>query len=299
MAGIRDRHTKISLYENRSVGEIINIAIDFLRQNWRTALRLSVYMLFPIALLHSVGIFTLVMSLTRDNYNSTDMGFLLNMLFFFTGLSATYTLILSLVQYYQGSVDGDLSMLTFRDVRGTLWRNFRRVFTAMIPILLLMVVCSLFFLVLMIIPLVSIAAFVAYFLLFFIMMMIPIYYVLEGASLTFAFKRSFTHAKESWGKLFGLMYALLLVVFIILSATSTPMMVFIFAKDSLLPSGKIDMTTEMIFSTIFFVFLVIETFFAYLSMALVVTAMVFHYGRNARLQDDLALGSDIDNFANL
>ena len=151
----------------------------------------------------------------------------------------------------------------------------------------------------MIIPLVSIAAFVAYFLLFFIMMMIPIYYVLEGASLTFAFKRSFTHAKESWGKLFGLMYALLLVVFIILSATSTPMMVFIFAKDSLLPSGKIDMTTEMIFSTIIFVFLVIETFFAYLSMALVVTAMVFHYGRNARLQDDLALGSDIDNFANL
>ncbi|MBP5687030.1 MAG: hypothetical protein J6X22_00105 [Muribaculaceae bacterium] len=299
MAGIRDRHTKISLYENRSVGEIINIAIDFLRQNWRTALRLSVYMLFPIALLHSVGIFTLVMSLTRDNYNSTDMGFMLNMLFFFIGLSATYTLILTLVQYYQGSADGDLSMLTFRDVRGTLWRNFRRVFTAMIPILLLMVVCSLFFLVLMIIPLVSIAAFVAYFLLFFIMMMIPIYYVLEGASLSFAFKRSFTHAKESWGKLFGLMYALLLVVFIILSATSTPMMVFIFAKDSLLPSGKIDMTTEMIFSTIIFVFLVIETFFAYLSMALVVTAMVFHYGRNARLQDDLALGSDIDNFANL
>lgn len=299
MAGNRDIHTKISLYESRTVGETINIAIDFLRQNWRTALRLSVYLLLPIALLHSVGIFSLVMSLKSDYYNSTDLGFIFTMLFFFIGLSVTYTLILTLVQYYQGSVDGDLSMLTFRDVRGVLWRNFKRVIAAMMPILLLMVVCSLVFTVLMFIPLISLVALVAYFVLFFVMMMVPIYYTLEGVPLGLAFKRSFTHAKESWGRLLGLMFALLLVVFIILGATSMPMTVFTFAKDSLLPSGELDITYEMIFNIIMYVFIVIETFFSYLSMALVVTAMVFHYGRNARQHDDLAIGSDIDNFENL
>ncbi|MBO4723505.1 MAG: hypothetical protein J5629_11350 [Muribaculaceae bacterium] len=299
MAGNRDIHTKISLYESRTVGETINIAIDFLRQNWRTALRLSVYLLLPIALLHSVGIFSLVMSLKSDYYNSTDLGFLLTALFFFIGLSVTYTLILTLVQYYQGSVDGDLSMLTFRDVRGVLWRNFKRVIAAMMPILLLMVLCSLVFAVLMFIPLVSLVALVAYFVLFFVMMMIPIYYTLEGVPLGLAFKRSFNHAKESWGRLLGLMFALLLVVFIILGATSMPMTVFTFAKDSLLPSGELDITYEMILNIIIYVFIVIETFFSYLSMALVVTAMVFHYGRNARQHDDLAIGSDIDNFENL
>lgn len=295
MARNRDILNKISLYENRSVGETINIAIDFLRQNWRTALRLSVYMLLPVALLHSMGIFTLVMSIGSERYNSIDMGFLLTSLFLFLGLGVTYTLILTLVQYYQGSEDGDLSMLTFRDMKGVLWLNFRRVITAMLPILLLMAVFTL----LMFLLIFFIVTIPVYFILFFILMMIPIYYVLEHVSLGDAFSRTFTHAKESWGQLFGLMFALLLVVGIILSATSMPMTVFIFTKDSLLPGGEYGMTSEMIFDIILYVFLVIETFFAYLSMALVVTAMVFHYGRNARRHDDLALGSDIENFANL
>lgn len=295
MTGNRDILKKIPLYENRSVGETINIAIDFLRQNWRTALRLSVYLLFPVALMHSVGIFTLAKSISSYHYNSIDMGIALTLLFLFIGLSATYTLILTLVQYYQGSEDGDLSMLTFRDMKGVLWLNFRRVIIAMLPILLLMIVCSL----LMFILIFLLFTILAYFVLFFILMMIPIYYVLEHVSLGNAFRRTFSHAKESWGRLFGLMFALLLVVGIILSATSMPMILFISTADTLLPSGKLGVTSEMIFDIILYMFLVIETFFAYLSMALVVTAMVFHYGRNARTHDDLALGSDIENFENL
>ena len=37
----------------------------------------------------------------------------------------------------------------------------------------------------------------------------------------------------------------------------------------------------------------------YLSMSLVITTLVYHYGSNAREQDDLAIASDIDDFANL
>lgn len=295
MSENKDIYAKIPLYEDRTVGETINIAIDFLRQNWRTALRLSVYLLLPIALLHSVGLFTFFMSLTREHYNSTDLGLLLTLVFMFIGLAVTYTLILTLFQYYLGSDDGDLSMLTFRDVKGTLWRNFRRVMLAMLPILLLMAVFTLlivflFFLVFTI---------VVYFVLMFILMMIPIYYVLEHVSLGNAIKRAFSHGKESWGRLFGLMFSLFLVVIFILSAASLPLSVFYYATDSLMPSGETSVTTKMILDIIFYVLIVIETFFAYLSMALVVTAMVFHYGRNARRHDDLALGSDIENFENL
>ena len=34
-------------------------------------------------------------------------------------------------------------------------------------------------------------------------------------------------------------------------------------------------------------------------MALVITTLVYHYGSNAREQDDLAIASDIENFENL
>lgn len=295
----RERHNKIPLYVDRSVGETINIAIDFLRQNWRTVLRLSIYLLLPIALFHSVGVFTWVRSISSDHYNSTDLGFLLTSLFLLIGLSATYTIILTLVLYYQGSVDGDLSMLTFKYVKGVLWRNFLRVIVAMLPIILLMIVFAAIFFIFLFVPMAAPAAVIAYLVLFFIMMMIPIYYVLEDISLSKAFGRSFSHARSSWGRLLGLMLALMFVVAIILSSTSIPMALFLFTSDSLLPSGELGTTAEMIFDVILYVFLVFETFFAYLSMVLVVTSMVFHYGRISSSRDDIALGSDIENFANL
>lgn len=299
MNGNRERYSKISLYVDRSVGDTINIAIDFLRQNWRTALRLSIYLLMPIALLHSVGIFTWVRSISSDYYNSSDIGFLSTIFFQLIGLCATYALILTLVLYYQGSVDGDLSMLTFRYVKGVIWSNFKRVLLCMLIILFFMALLTGVCIVLFFIPLGAPAAILIYVIMFFIMMMIPIYYVLEDVSLGQAIGRSFSHAKNSWGRLFGLMFALMMVVGIILSATSLPMTVFIFTSDSLLPSGELGTTADTIFDIIIYAFIVIETFFAYLCMALVVTVLVFHYGRVSSSHDDLALGSDIDNFANL
>lgn len=298
-ANSKSQSSKIPLYVHRTVGETINIAIDFLRQNWRVALRLSIYLLLPITLLHSVGLFTFVKSVSSDYYNSDDLVFFMSSLLFFVGLAVTYTLILTLVQYYQGSSDGDLSMLTFRYVKKWLWRNFRRVIISMLPIVVLMIIFSGILLLLLFLPFVSLFAVVAYWILFFVMMMIPIYYVLEHVSLYSAFKRSFSHAKDSWGSLFGMMFSLSLVVFIILTATSLPMMVFIFSCDTLTPSGETGVTASMVFDIILYLFIVVETFFGYLSMVLVVTALVFHYGRNSRNHDDLAIGDDIENFENL
>ena len=56
---------------------------------------------------------------------------------------------------------------------------------------------------------------------------------------------------------------------------------------------------KMVFDIILYLFLIIQTFFGYLSMALVITTLVYHYGSNAREQDDLAIASDIENFENL
>ena len=152
MTARNDISNKIPLYTRRILGEKINVAIDFLRQNWRVALRFSIYMLLPLALLHSVGLFSLVKSITSDNYNSTDSGFLLSAIFNIISIILIYTLILTLFQYYQGSDDGDLSMLTFRDVKGQMWHNFKRVFIVFIPIVLIAAIISLLFFATIIIP---------------------------------------------------------------------------------------------------------------------------------------------------
>ena len=131
---------RIALYTRRTLGEKITVAIDFLRQNWRVALRFSIYLLLPIALIHSVGLFTLVRSITSDNYNSSDVGAIFSIIIFVIVACLIYTLILTLFQYYQGSVDGDLSSLTFKDVKGQMWKNLKRILV-LLPSLWLLCRC--------------------------------------------------------------------------------------------------------------------------------------------------------------
>ena len=100
MATTSDTSTKIPLYARRTLGEKINAAIDFLRQNWRVALRFSIYMMLPLALIQSGGMFTIVRSLTDDSFNNeTDLGVLSSMILSLLVLCFTYTLILTLFQY--------------------------------------------------------------------------------------------------------------------------------------------------------------------------------------------------------
>lgn len=305
MAASVDKHTRIPLYARRTIGEKINAAIDFLRQNWRVALRFSIYLLLPIALLHSVGIFTFIRSLTSDTYNSTDIGFLVSSLISFVSICLLYTLIITLFQYYQASTDGDLSMLSFRDVKGLMWTNFKRLLLIMIIILGITILISLLVVAILELPILLLPFFLLIptllgsAILFFILMMVPIHYLLENSTVAEAFSRSFSHARESWGRLFALMFAMILVVGIINSVASLPMLVFMIATEILSRSGESSQVLSITFDVILYAFIILETFFGYLSMALVITTLVYHYGSNARENDDLAIANDIDNFANL
>ena len=300
MAASSDITGKISLFTQRNIGEKINTSLDFLRQNWRTALRLSIYMLLPLALLQSVGTFTLLKStLSNSQYNSSDAGFLLTLFFGIIGMCLSYTVILTIFQYYQGSVDGDLSMLTFRDTKGQLWRNFKKIFVASLPIIVLVIIISVLMFILMFIPLLSILAFLVYAVFFVILMMVPIYNVLEDIPLNVAFKRSYGHAKESWGRLLGLIFALFLVMSLIQTTTTIPVMIYVFLVDNLVPSAEAAQSLTVGLDVGLYILLIVHTFFSYLSMVLVITTLVFHYGSNARENDDLAIAHDIDNFANL
>ena len=300
MEARNDITRKIPLFARRTVGEKINTSLDFLRQNWRTALKLSIYILLPLALLQSVGTFTLVKSIASDyQYSSTDSSFLLTLLLTIIGMCLSYTVILTLFQYYMGSDDGDLSMLTFSDTRGQLWRNFKKVFVSSLPIITLMAIISLVMFVLMFLPLVSILALLAYAVLCAILMMVPIYYVLEEIPLGDAFKRSYGHAKESWGRMLGLICALFFVISIIQSVTAVPVMVYAFLVENLVPSAETLLSIKLGLDVILYILLIVQSFFSYMTMVLVITCLVFHYGSNARENDDLAIAHDIDNFANL
>jgi len=299
MAIRNEKNMRIPLFTRRTLGEKINVAIDFLRQNWRVALRFSIYLLLPLAIIHTVGLYDIVRSITSDDYNSSDVNAIFTIIIFVIGTCLIYTLILTLFQYYQGSDDGDLSVLTFKDVKGQMWKNLKRILILLFPILAIVIPASLIMIVTMLAPFISLFFFVGYAILMFILMMIPIYYILEYCSIRGAFQRSFSHATESLGKLIGLMFALMLVVGIISTSTSIPMVVYIFITDNLFPSGQVGRAVSLIIDVILYVLLVMQTFFSYLSFALVVTTLVFHYGSNAREQDDLAIAVDIENFENL
>lgn len=291
---------KISIYKRRKTGEKINVALDFLRQNWRTALRFSIYLLLPVALFHSMGVFSVFRATFSSQVNSTDMSILLSL--FFLGLSSCliYSMILTMFQYYMGSSDGDLSMLSFNDIKGLLWHNLKKVAILTIPTLAALVLCFLLTIVFFVVPFFSFFIILALALLVFILMMAPIFSVLEDSSAINSIKRSFSHASQSWGNLLGLMIAMFLVVMVIQSVTAMPMLFFAFTSQNLTPSSGLNNDAwQFIYDAIMYLFIIAQTFFSYLCMALVVTTMVYHYGSEAGNQDDIGLGDDIENFANL
>lgn len=300
MNGTNSSTHKISLYTRRKIGEKINAALDFLRQNWRTALRFSIYLLLPVALIHSVGVFTIFKSTFANKINTIDLSVIMSFKFMVISVCIIYALILTLFQYYQGSDDGDLSMLTFRDVRGQLWSNFKRVATLAIPVMITVVVAFFVSMIIIFVPFLSLFALLAIATLVFIMMMAPIFYVMEDVTAGAAFNRAFSHAKTSWGGLLGLMLSMFLVVLVIQSITAMPMLVFAFAYNNLtLAPEQTGYGWSIAWDAIVYIFTIAQTFFSYLSIALVVTTMVFHYGSEASVQDDVGIANDIENFANL
>lgn len=291
---------RIPLYKRRKTGEKINAALDFLRQNWRLALRLSLYLLLPVALFHSMGIFSIFRSAFSTYVNTTDLSIVLSLFFFALSSCLIYSMILTMFQYYLGSNDGDLSMLTFRDIKGQLWLNFKKVAVLAVPAVIVLILSFFLSVVFLVVPFFSIFIILALALLVFIMMMAPIFSVLEYSSAMTSIKRAFSHASQSWGNLLGLMIAMFLVVMVIQSVTAIPMLFFTFASQNLTPStGQENVLGQLTYDAIMYVFIIAQTFFSYLCMALVVTTMVYHYGSDAGEHDDIGLGDDIDNFANL
>jgi hypothetical protein len=76
-------------------------------------------------------------------------------------------------------------------------------------------------------------------------------------------------------------------------------MVYAFLVENLVPSAETLLSIKLGLDVILYILLIVQSFFSYLTMVLVITCLVFHYGSNARENDDLAIAHDIDNFANL
>ena len=300
MEARRNSNNKIPLYARRKLGEKVNAALDFLRQNWQITLRFTLYVLLPVALLHSMGVYTIFRATFSNIVNSVDLSVIMSALFFMISICLIYSLILTLFQYYMGSEDGDLSMLTFSDVKGQLWHNLKRVFLLAIPILIAFVVLAIVAMIIIFMPFFSIFAMAALATLFFILMMVPIFYVLENIDASTAVKRAFSHAKNSWGNLLGLMIAMTILVAIIQGVIATPMIIFSFAYEQLTTvAQQTQSASKIMYDAILYVFVVLHVFFSYLSLMVVVTTLVFHYGSDASEHDDIAIANDIENFANL
>lgn len=304
---------KIPLYQTRTFSEKFSATFDFMRQNWRVFLRLSLYLWLPLSLVQSIFLNSYYSQmfasvLTGNAQADLPWGVLacLGVVSLFSYImiwAVTYGVML---KYEQG--DGDLSQLTLRDFWPLIWRNIGRtalVLTAylllyaafMVAVVLLSVLVAAtqfgpmaFGIILLVIAaMVALAPPICLF---------PAIYLLEDdGTLWGSLRKGFRYGFKTWGGLFALLFVFGVLVYAVCSILMSPSLIMTALKSTLFPatftgSGAL----PFLYTIVQDVIVIIGNFAAWLVMPLPLVAIGFHYGHAAETLDGVTVDDEIDHF---
>ena len=289
----RKQTAKIPLYTRRTVSEVVNTTFDFVKENWRPWLRLSVYVMLPISIVQGMGLNSIFAAL----FNDTDfpvMAVVIAGVFTLIGAAACSALQIALLKWYD-THDDRLERASLTSMRPMLLSYFLKC----LPIWLLIALVSL--------PGTAVSLAVSLLLpvavLLFLAAMLPVWltapvYLLEGCSFWVAVKRAFVLGYSRWLKLVGVGFCMALAAMIMQNLTTIPWSVLLVSVQTL--GDKSSAYEWKVFSELmFYVFTILQCMVAYLGMSFFVLAMSFYYANVATDVDQVNIESEIENFENL
>mgnify|MGYP007069840877 CR=1 FL=1 len=276
----------------------VNTVFDFIHENWRDWLRLTVYMLLPVSIVAAIGVVDLLSAYALESrVGSATSMWMMTYGVFAVGFMIANTLFLSLMRLYFKRDDG-LKAVTFN----VLWQDLK-------PLLLPMTIISfLFFVVVLPASLLSIATLLlAPFVLLIYsatvinpMLIAPAVVAFEPErSVVNCITRAFKLCYAEFWKMVGLM-----IVMMLLYIYSQMFVMGVWTVASVVFVSWIDVDDGVIegqaFATVlYYVLTVIATVVQYYAYSVVIMAIAFHYGSVTQSKEDADLQSAIDDFEKL
>ncbi len=289
---------KIRLYERRTLTAKVNTVFDFIHENWKPWLRLTVYVLLPLSIIGGMGLVDLMVHHVFHDYGGQWWVSSLKVYGLWSvGYMVSNCLFLTLMKCYFDHSDG-LETVTFRD----LWRELRGVLLPMLILSALLFAVAL--------P-VSLLTVFSLFLLPFVellyvgcvinplMLAAPVLVFNREMGLIEAIKQGFRLCLAQFWKMIGMMIVMLLIYFysqVFFLGVWTILSIVL----STFASGHVDVSTnEVIMTVIYYIATIAMTLVQYYSYSVLIMAVAFHYGSVAQEKDDAGLEMEIANFDGL
>lgn len=304
---------KIQLYQIRNFSDKFSATFDFVRQNWRVFLRITLYLWLPLAIIQGIFVNSYYSALLGEvftsgpkDYANSDMPWgmmslllVVSIVSFIMVWSVTYAV---LKKYEDG--DGDISQLTIHDIKPLLKRNSGRMcltFVAYIAVYIAFILLGMLAFVFSAMPGSSVL-FVILLIGVMVAIMPPlslfptIYLMEDDATLWGSFKKSFDYGFRTWGGLFALLFVFIIIGYASSTILLIPSMIMSAVKSAIFPAASAGSILAIVYTIILDIFTIAATYGSWLVLSLILVALAFHYGHAAELLDEVSVEKDIEQF---
>jgi len=306
---------KIKYYKVRTFNEKMNVAFDFLRENWKSLLKFSFYLILPICLLQPFAMNASMKSYFNLGYNagagfadfdiySIMLTYVIYLLFVLLGTSLLNALVYTLMIEYERR-DSRLMGLAVQDIKSSLIKNtvkILRVYLLLCGLSLLigalvvgLALLSPWTLVLTI--LITLVVVVA--------VMIPLnlimpVYIFENIPLSKAFSKSFKYGFSAWGQTFLVIFVFGIFANIVSGVTMTPWyLVMLFGQIFSVTEQGAGINDAIWYQFVTYLLGIIQSYGMYVSLILSAVGIAFQYFHLREKNEGISVNANIQNFDQL
>lgn len=308
---------KIALYVQRSFGEKLTVAFDFIKENRKPLMKFTTYLMLPLCLLQGLSLNRLISGtmavgdMTGGSFDSsvawTSVMVLMTycilyIVLYLLGTVMLTSLIYALVRTYNEREER-LEGVTLGMLKPLLFRNVRRVFLIVIVGVFLVVFVGLVVgFVTTIIPFMSL---VSLFVLLVVVVSVPLaiwapVYLFEDIYIMDALKKAYRLGFATLGGIVLISIAMGFIAAILQGVTMIPWYIgtvvkYIFAVAD--AGGGAVVSAG--YNFVLYLLAVIQAFGVYLSMIFSLLGLAYQYGHASEKMDYVTVESDIENFDKL
>ena len=315
-----EQQPKIELYVTRTFSEKLSTAFAFLRENWRTITKYTIYIMLPVSMVLAFfanhfwnGYISLITALNTAG-SMDDEGILS------FGLSSLATLVVGIISYMilitllfalirlYTVREQRLANITMDELKPEMWFCMKRCMI-MTLVGLVLVIAFLALVVLMVVLLVSINGAVA--LLGFILLygvavavmlpltLVPSIYLLEDNIGVFeAYMKGFRLGFATWGGIFAITFVIGFITGVIQSFTMMPWYILSMVKMVINVSDKQDGSffNSFLYDAIQYITCILTCLGYFISCIIEVVAITIQYGHASDKIDGVGVAKNIERF---
>ncbi|MCD8032664.1 MAG: hypothetical protein LUF85_18045 [Bacteroides sp.] len=301
---------KIVFYKKRQLGEKLNAAIDFMKQNWRILFRMMVYIILPLSLLQGLSLSKSITAIIAGDLlygETTSPGEGLITLIGAIGSLYLAAMVYTLMRRYNEHEER-LEGVTFTEILPQVNKGVGRLLLFGLTFVLAIFVFALVWGVLFTAVGLSSGGSLLLLLLFIgLLIVLVVPFQLTQAILLFernlsisqAWSQTFRLGYATWGGTFmlGLIAGILIVVCALVVAL--PLIVFTTVQGLFSLSSTVSSGTSAAYGLVQYLLSVVVSFFSCVASIFFYVVMAYQYAHARETMDHVTLESDIDQFDDL